>query len=66
MSSLPEKIEVMCPKCGEEFADWYLSSADPATSAVCPHCGFDFARDDRIRQEGGWQPEADEVEAIEH
>jgi len=56
MSSLPEKIEVMCPKCGEEFADWRRYSTDPAISAVCPHCGFDFAGDDRIRSEGEWQP----------
>jgi hypothetical protein len=59
MSSLPEKIHVMCPKCGEEFADWDRAPADPATSAVCPHCKFDFTADAAIRKEGRWQPEED-------
>ncbi len=65
MSSLPEKIEVTCPKCGESYADWYRPSHDPATSSNCPHCGFDLKVDRTVRQDGGWDTGADEPEALE-
>jgi DNA-directed RNA polymerase subunit RPC12/RpoP len=54
MTSPPREIEVVCPKCGHEYKDWYRpsinSTLDPemagdeddmseATSATCPECG---------------------------
>jgi predicted RNA-binding Zn-ribbon protein involved in translation (DUF1610 family) len=65
MSSLPEKIEVVCPKCGEEYAAWDRSAYDPATSSSCPHCGHEMANDQSVRQDGAWLPTADENEALE-
>ena len=52
MSSLPEKIEVVCTKCGEEYAAWDRSTFDPATSSSCPNCGHEMASDQSVRQDG--------------
>lgn len=65
MSSLPEKVEVVCPKCGEEFAAWSARRSDPATSSTCPRCRFELMHDATVRQEGAWQPELDEPEAVD-
>jgi hypothetical protein len=52
-----EKIAVICPKCGEEFADWYRPSLDPAASATCPKCAFQLSSDDKVRTEGPYVPD---------
>ena len=59
MNSLPEKIEVMCPRCGEIFEGWCGPSIDPATSSDCPNCGFELAYDPDIYQDGFLEPAAD-------
>lgn len=60
MSTASEVVEVVCPKCGEWFADWRSAAADPATTARCPECGFRLADDHSVWQEGVWLPDADE------
>ncbi len=65
MSSLPEKIEVICPKCGEEFGGWLRPSADPAVSSTCPTCGFALVSDDAVWSDGAYQPVLDELEVQE-
>jgi hypothetical protein len=62
MSSLPEKIEVVCAKCGEIFDQWLQPPADPAAAAICPHCGYDLSGDQSIWQDGAWEPPADDLE----
>lgn len=66
MISLPERIEVSCPKCGELFADWDRLEFDPATSSTCPNCGYQLADDAAVYQEGVWQSDVDDREALEH
>jgi hypothetical protein len=65
MSIHAEKIEVICPKCGDEFADWYRPSLDPAASATCPTCGYCLSDDSSVRTEGPWLPEDAFGEAAE-
>jgi hypothetical protein len=65
MSALPEKIEVMCPKCGEDFGGWYQSSSDPAASSTCPRCGYRMGTDASLFSEGVWDPALDEIEEME-
>jgi predicted RNA-binding Zn-ribbon protein involved in translation (DUF1610 family) len=65
MSSLPEKIEVACPKCGEEYAAWDRSSFDPATSSSCPNCGYEMVSDQSLRSDGAWQSLVEEPETPE-
>ncbi len=62
MGTIEEPIEVICPKCGEDFADWYRPSLDPATSSTCPRCGFDLTADREVRAEGPWLPEEEPLE----
>ena len=57
MSTFAEKIEVICPKCGEEFADWYRPSLDPAACSTCPQCGYRLSDDVSVRTEGPWLPD---------
>ncbi len=65
MSYALEKTEVMCPLCGEIFADWLRPSFDPATSSTCPTCGFDLARDQSLHQDHGGEMVTDDFEAAE-
>jgi hypothetical protein len=50
-SSQPRKISIECPKCRQEYEDWYRPavlaldgtrepSVEPLGSSVCPGCGF--------------------------
>jgi predicted RNA-binding Zn-ribbon protein involved in translation (DUF1610 family) len=65
MSSLPEKIEVTCPKCGESYGDWQRPSLEPATVSKCPHCGYELAQDRNMRQDGAWAPAIDDLDEEE-
>lgn len=49
MTSPPEQISIVCPKCGEQYLDWSRSVnlnldsfdddyLDQCQSAVCPEC----------------------------
>jgi predicted RNA-binding Zn-ribbon protein involved in translation (DUF1610 family) len=53
MSSTAEMIEVVCPRCGEEYGHWYQPE-DPAAMASCPHCGHDLAADRLLHEDGVW------------
>ena len=63
MDSTIETIEVVCPRCGEEFALSYRSSPDPMPSLPCPTCGHDLAEDRLLHEEGFWVLAADDGEA---
>jgi predicted RNA-binding Zn-ribbon protein involved in translation (DUF1610 family) len=63
MDSTVETIEVVCPRCGDEFALWYRLSPDPADPATCPTCGHDLAEDRLLHEEGFWVLVADDGEA---
>jgi hypothetical protein len=52
-----EKIAVVCPKCGEEFAEWYQPSLDPAATATCPACDYRLSADPTVRTEGPFLPD---------
>jgi hypothetical protein len=65
MSSLSEKIEIICPKCGEDFGAWSHTSVDPATSSSCPNCGFNLAGDPLLREEAPWQPTVEDTELLD-
>ena len=51
MSSPPEEIKIICPKCKKRYKDWFRASInltlddfddeylDSATSSICPDCG---------------------------
>jgi DNA-directed RNA polymerase subunit RPC12/RpoP len=53
MSSTAEMIEVVCPRCGDEYGHWYQPE-DPAAMASCPHCGHDLAGDRFLHENGVW------------
>lgn len=69
MTMPPEEIEVICPKCGRQYKDWWRPSInlslgerfdeeylDAATSSTCPHCHFKVRHDVLIVGEDGvWQ-----------
>ena len=65
MSSTAEMIEVMCPRCGDGYLDWYRPSLDQAFSSTCPYCGYDPACDLLLHQNGAWVLEADDNEAFD-
>jgi len=65
MNSIVDEIDVVCPKCGEEYIDWYRPSFDPAVSAKCPRCGHELADDQLTREEGIWTLATDDAEALE-
>ena len=62
MSSIAEKIEVVCLKCGEYFEAWYQPSQGTATSSSCPYCGYDLSLDQTAQEDGAWAPDLDEIE----
>lgn len=66
MTMPPEDIQVICPKCGRQYKDWWRPSInlglgeefseeylDSATSSTCPHCHFKVAHDVLIVGEDG-------------
>jgi len=53
MSSNVEMIEVVCPKCGEEYGYWY-GVDDPAETDSCPYCGHAVAGDRSLHKDGVW------------
>jgi len=63
MDSTVEMIEVVCPRCNEEFVLWYRPSPDPTASTTCPSCGHDLAEDRLLHEEGFWVLAADDQEA---
>jgi predicted RNA-binding Zn-ribbon protein involved in translation (DUF1610 family) len=65
MVSIVEEIDVVCPKCGEEYIDWYRPSFDPAASSTCPRCGHEIAEDQMMREDGIWTLVTDEAEPLE-
>ena len=65
MSSTAEMIEVMCPRCGNEFLDWHRSEQEPATSSTCPNCGYDPATDRLLHENGAWVLVGDDDEAFD-
>lgn len=62
MNSLPEKIDVVCSRCGESFDAWNRAHSDPTMTSTCPHCGHQLGKDHLLRQDGTWFPVVDEVD----
>jgi DNA-directed RNA polymerase subunit RPC12/RpoP len=54
MRSTVEMTEIVCPRCGEEFADWRAVSLPPSRSTTCPSCGYDISSDPLVHEEGVW------------
>jgi len=54
MDATVEATEFVCPRCGEEFADWHSLSLPPDSPATCPRCGYELASDPLIHEEGVW------------
>ena len=65
MSTLPESIEVRCPRCGEAFGEWDRPLADPASSSVCPSCGHRLGADESLFRDGAWEPALDDLDATD-
>jgi endogenous inhibitor of DNA gyrase (YacG/DUF329 family) len=65
MSSTAEMIEVMCPRCGNEFLDWHRPAQEPAISSTCPTCGYDPATDRLLHENGSWVLVGDDDEAFD-
>jgi hypothetical protein len=65
MSTMPEKLEVSCPRCGEDFGGWDRPFSDPAVTSVCPVCGYPLARDEAAFTDGAWLPSPDDLDAAE-
>jgi len=59
MQSTAEMTEIVCPRCGEEFADWQSLSLPAGHSNECPRCGHDLAADPLLFEEGVWAFEPD-------
>ncbi len=53
MSANAEMIEVVCPRCGEEYGHWNRPD-DPAANAPCPRCGHDLSADRLLHEDGVW------------
>lgn len=58
MQSTAELVEIVCPRCGEEFADWHALSLPAGSATACPRCGHDLATDPLLHEEGLWVLEA--------
>ena len=65
MNSIVDEIDVVCPRCGEEYTDWTRPSLDAITSSTCPRCGYRLAEDRLIREEGIWSLALDDGETAE-
>jgi NAD-dependent SIR2 family protein deacetylase len=56
-------IEVRCPKCGEEYADWHLALVGQPLQPVCPACGLELPTAPAVYVDGGLgalEPAADD------
>ena len=53
MSSNVEMVEVVCPRCSEEFGHWHRLEDPPAVES-CPHCGYDVSGDRLLHEDGVW------------
>jgi predicted RNA-binding Zn-ribbon protein involved in translation (DUF1610 family) len=62
MQSTVEITEIVCPRCGEEFADWRSLSLPSGRSTTCPSCGYDISSDPLVHEEGVWPLEQFEDE----
>ena len=65
MSSIAEKIDVVCLKCGEYFETWHRSSGEQPTPSTCPFCGYDMSLDETAHEDGAWAPDLDEIDEFE-
>jgi len=63
MQSTVEMTEIVCPRCGEEFADWHSLSLPSSRFTACPRCGYDLGSDPLLHEEGVWMLEADDEDA---
>lgn len=54
MRSTVEMTEIVCPKCGEEYADWHSLTLPSGRSTTCPRCGYDLTSDPLVHEEGIW------------
>ena len=52
MSSTAEMIEVLCVRCGEQYAGWDQSLLDAPEKSACPYCGHDPMLDRLLHEEG--------------
>lgn len=65
MRSTVDMTEIVCPKCGEEFADWRTVSLPSSHSTTCPSCGYDISSDPLVHEEGIWSFEPADDETVE-
>jgi DNA-directed RNA polymerase subunit RPC12/RpoP len=65
MSSIAEKIDAVCLKCGEYFEARYQPSQEQSRFSTCPYCGYDLSLDETALEDGAWNPEIDELEELE-
>lgn len=65
MRTTVEMSEIVCPKCGEEFADWHSVSLPSDRSTTCPSCGYDLSSDPLAYEEGLWSLEPTDDEQVE-
>jgi DNA-directed RNA polymerase subunit RPC12/RpoP len=65
MNSIVEEIDIVCPRCGEEFTDWTRPSLDAITTSTCPRCGYRLADDRVLREDGIWALTTDDSENAE-
>lgn len=63
MQTSVEMTEIVCPRCGEEFAEWQSLSFSSSRSTACPRCGYDLASDPLVHEEGVWAFEPDDEDA---
>lgn len=62
MQSTVEMTEIVCPRCGEEFAEWQSLVLPSSRSSACPRCGYDLASDPLVHEEGVWAFEIEDDE----
>lgn len=62
MNSNVEQLEIVCPRCGEIFADWY-HPVGHGTESGCPRCGHRPTTDQVVHREGIWAfvPDIDDL-----
>ena len=65
MSSIAEKIDVVCLKCGEYFDAWCRPAGEQAMSSTCPYCGYDLSLDETAHEDGAWHLDLDDLEDLE-
>lgn len=63
MSPPTELIEVVCPRCGESFAQWHRPGEETEAASSCTHCGHDPATDRLVHEDGVWSLTAEDEDA---